>query len=140
MAIAMMSGYCGDDAYDYDLHMHLWSKEGYIAEFPFIKDIPENRFFVEGGFSAETYLFVPVDCKEIRIYEYSDTWSGEKGKLVKVLTDGKPFIIKGGYEVEGPFIIEAKTNDGRKLIYEPFISTKDGSLRVGEVFYDLNSW
>ena len=62
MAIASLDGVYGRYAYDYDYHMRLWEDEGYVAEFPFIESISESRFFVEGDFSGETFLFVPVNC------------------------------------------------------------------------------
>ena len=123
----------GNDALD--LHA-LLEDNGYAARYPFLLDLPSKLAVSTGGW--EIYCIVPADEDvSITVNEFGwPSWDAEGPVAGEVLWEsgsGTPLCIAANVsEIMPDTQITVTAADGTAIIYQPFLSLRDGSLAVPE--------
>lgn len=99
--------------------------------------IPESRFFCSDGVSNEIFVLVPVDYKEVKIYE-CNPGLGIRGDYITTIKDGKPFVVRGGTDFCSNYIVETVTKSGERKSYEADLGANSGKVKgAGYDIYDF---
>ena len=123
----------GNDALD--LHA-LLEDNGYAARYPFLLDLPSKLAVSTGGW--EIYCIVPADEDvSITVNEFGwPSWDAEGPVAGEVLWEsgsGTPLCIAANVsDIMPDTQITVTAADGTAIIYQPFLSLRDGSLAVPE--------
>ena len=123
----------GNDALD--LHA-LLEDNGYAARYPFLLDLPSKLAVSTGGW--EIYCIVPADEDvSITVNEFGwPSWDAEGPVAGEVLWEsgsGTPLCIADNVsDIMPDTQITVTAADGTAIIYQPFLSLRDGSLAVPE--------
>lgn len=123
----------GNDALD--LHA-LLEDNGYAARYPFLLDLPSKLAVSTGGW--EIYCIVPADEDvSITVNEFGwPSWDAEGPVAGEVLWEsgsGTPLCIAANVSDIMPNTqVTVTAADGTAIIYQPFLSLRDGSLAVPE--------
>ena len=123
----------GNDA----LGLHaLLEDNGYAARYPFLLDLPSKLAVSTGGW--EIYCIVPADEDvSITVNEFGwPSWDAEGPVAGEVLWEsgsGTPLCIAANVsDIMPDTQITVTAADGTAVIYQPFLSLRDGSLAVPE--------
>ena len=123
----------GNDALD--LHA-LLEDNGSAARYPFLLDLPSKLAVSTGGW--EIYCIVPADEDvSITVNEFGwPSWDAEGPVAGEVLWEsgsGTPLCIAANVsDIMPDTQITVTAADGTAIIYQPFLSLRDGSLAVPE--------
>lgn len=123
----------GNDALD--LHA-LLEDNGYAARYPFLLDLPSKLAVSTGGW--EIYCIVPADEDvSITVNEYGWLNEGaelpEAGELLYHGSGAAPvYLIANESDIMPNTQVTVTAADGTAIIYQPFLSLRDGSLAVPE--------
>ena len=135
-AYAAANGLADDDGNDaLDLHA-LLEDNGYAARYPFLLDLPSKLAVSTGGW--EIYCIVPADEDvSITVNEFGwPSWDAEGPVAGEVLWEsgsGTPLCIAANVsDIMPDTQITVTAADGTAIIYQPFLSLRDGSLAVPE--------
>ncbi|MBE5766399.1 MAG: hypothetical protein E7335_04415 [Clostridiales bacterium] len=116
-----------------DGYYGLFEEEGYIQCYPFLAEIPYDRYaFAEGG---EVYCIVPGDENaSVAVNECYFADSGiETGSVLFRSDSGAPFIVQGNIsDIYSNLQVNIVNEDGTTVTFQPSLSLKDGSLYTGE--------
>ena len=118
-----------------DLHA-LLEDNGYAARYPFLLDLPSKLAVSTGGW--EIYCIVPADEDvSITVNEFGwPSWDAEGPVAGEVLWEsgsGTPLCIAANVsDIMPDTQITVTAADGTAVIYQPFLSLRDGSLAVPE--------
>lgn len=133
----MAVAYLGSSKGDYADMQNMFKSSGITKKYPFIKDIPESRFFCSDGVSNEIFVLVPVDYKEVKIYE-CNPGPGIRGDYITTIKDGKPFVVRGGTDFCSNYIVETVTKSGERKSYEADLGANIGKVKgAGYDIYDF---
>lgn len=123
----------GNDA----LGLHaLLEDNGYAARYPFLLDLPSKLAVSTGGW--EIYCIVPADENaDVAVNEYGWLTEGaelpEAGELLYHGNGAAPvYLIANESDIMPDTQITVTAADGTAVIYQPFLSLRDGSLAVPE--------
>ena len=141
LGCAYLGATYGNDALD--LHA-LLEDNGYAARYPFLLDLPSKLAVSTGGW--EIYCIVPADEDvSITVNEFGwPSWDAEGPVAGEVLWEsgsGTPLCIAANVsDIMPDTQITVTAADGTAIIYQPFLSLRDGSLAVPEdgTVYDLS--
>ena len=123
----------GNDALD--LHA-LLEDNGYAARYPFLLDLPSKLAVSTGGW--DIYCIVPADENaDVAVNEYGWLTEGaelpEAGEVLWESGSGTPLCIAANVsDIMPDTQITVTAADGTAVIYQPFLSLRDGSLAVPE--------
>lgn len=123
----------GNDALD--LHA-LLEDNGYAARYPFLLDLPSKLAVSTGGW--DIYCIVPADENaDVAVNEYGWLTEGaelpEAGEVLWESGSGTPLCIAANVsDIMPDTQITVTAADGTAIIYQPFLSLRDGSLAVPE--------
>ena len=123
----------GNDALD--LHA-LLEDNGYAARYPFLLDLPSKLAVSTGGW--EIYCIVPADENaDVAVNEYGWLNEGaelpEAGELLYHGSGAAPvYLIANESDIMPNTQVTVTAADGTAIIYQPFLSLRDGSLAVPE--------
>ena len=133
LGCASLGATYGNDALD--LHA-LLEDNGYAARYPFLLDLPSKLAVSTGGW--EIYCIVPADEDvSITVNEFGwPSWDAEVPVAGEVLWEsgsGTPLCIAANVsDIMPDTQITVTAADGTAVIYQPFLSLRDGSLAVPE--------
>ena len=133
LGCAYLGATYGNDALD--LHA-LLEDNGYAARYPFLLDLPSKLAVSTGGW--EIYCIVPADEDvSITANEFGwPSWDAEGPVAGEVLWEsgsGTPLCIAANVsDIMPDTQITVTAADGTAIIYQPFLSLRDGSLAVPE--------
>ena len=133
LGCAYLGATYGNDALD--LHA-LLEDNGYAARYPFLLDLPSKLAVSTGGW--EIYCIVPADEDvSITVNEFGwPSWDAEGPVAGEVLWEsgsGTPLCIAANVsDIMPDTQITVTAADGTAIIYQPFLSLRDGSLAVPE--------
>lgn len=133
LGCASLGATYGNDALD--LHA-LLEDNGYAARYPFLLDLPSKLAVSTGGW--EIYCIVPADEDvSITVNEFGwPSWDAEGPVAGEVLWEGgsgTPLCIAANVsDIMPDTQITVTAADGTAIIYQPFLSLRDGSLAVPE--------
>lgn len=133
LGCASLGATYGNDALD--LHA-LLEDNGYAARYPFLLDLPSKLAVSTGGW--EIYGIVPADEDvSITVNEFGwPSWDAEGPVAGEVLWEsgsGTPLCIAANVsDIMPDTQITVTAADGTAIIYQPFLSLRDGSLAVPE--------
>lgn len=133
LGCASLGATYGNDALD--LHA-LLEDNGYAARYPFLLDLPSKLAVSTGGW--EIYCIVPADEDvSITVNEFGwPSWDAEGPVAGEVLWEsgsGTPLCIAANVsDIMPDTQITVTAADGTAVIYQPFLSLRDGSLAVPE--------
>ena len=133
LGCASLGATYGNDALD--LHA-LLEDNGYAARYPFLLDLPSQLAVSTGGW--EIYCIVPADEDvSITVNEFGwPSWDAEGPVAGEVLWEsgsGTPLCIAANVsDIMPDTQITVTAADGTAIIYQPFLSLRDGSLAVPE--------
>ena len=133
LGCAYLGATYGNDALD--LHA-LLEDNGYAARYPFLLDLPSKLAVSTGGW--EIYCIVPADeDMSITVNEFGwPSWDAEGPVAGEVLWEsgsGTPLCIAANVsDIMPDTQITVTAADGTAIIYQPFLSLRDGSLAVPE--------
>ena len=123
----------GNDALD--LHA-LLEDNGYAARYPFLLDLPSKLAVSTGGW--DIYCIVPADENaDVAVNEYGWLNEGaelpEAGELLYHGSGAAPvYLIANESDIMPNTQVTVTAADGTAIIYQPFLSLRDGSLAVPE--------
>lgn len=123
----------GNDALD--LHA-LLEDNGYAARYPFLLDLPSKLAVSTGGW--DIYCIVPADENaDVAVNEYGWLTEGaelpEAGELLYHGNGAAPvYLIANESDIMPNTQVIVTAADGTAVIYQPFLSLRDGSLAVPE--------
>ena len=123
----------GNDALD--LHA-LLEDNGYAARYPFLLDLPSKLAVSTGGW--DIYCIVPADENaDVAVNEYGWLTEGaelpEAGELLYHGSGAAPvYLIANESDIMPNTQVTVTAADGTAIIYQPFLSLRDGSLAVPE--------
>ena len=123
----------GNDALD--LHA-LLEDNGYAARYPFLLVLPSKLAVSTGGW--DIYCIVPADENaDVAVNEYGWLTEGaelpEAGEVLWESGSGTPLCIAANVsDIMPDTQITVTAADGTAVIYQPFLSLRDGSLAVPE--------
>lgn len=133
LGCAYLGATYGNDALD--LHA-LLEDNGYAARYPFLLDLPSKLAVSTGGW--EIYCIVPADEDvSITVNEFGwPSWDAEGPVAGEVLWEsgsGTPLCIAANVsDIMPDTQVTVTAADGTAVIYQPFLSLRDGSLAVPE--------
>ena len=133
LGCASLGATYGNDALD--LHA-LLEDNGYAARYPFLLALPSKLAVSTGGW--EIYCIVPADEDvSITVNEFGwPSWDAEGPVAGEVLWEsgsGTPLCIAANVsDIMPDTQITVTAADGTAIIYQPFLSLRDGSLAVPE--------
>ena len=133
LGCASLGATYGNDALD--LHA-LLEDNGYAARYPFLLDLPSKLAVSTGGW--EIYCIVPADEDvSITVNEFGwPSWDAEGPVAGEVLWEsgsGTPLCIAANVsDIMPDTQITVTAADGTAVIYQPFLSLRDGSRAVPE--------
>lgn len=133
LGCASLGATYGNDALD--LHA-LLEDNGYAVRYPFLLDLPSKLAVSTGGW--EIYCIVPADEDvSITVNEFGwPSWDAEGPVAGEVLWEsgsGTPLCIAANVsDIMPDTQITVTAADGTAVIYQPFLSLRDGSLAVPE--------
>lgn len=133
LGCAYLGATYGNDAPD--LHA-LLEDNGYAARYPFLLDLPSKLAVSTDGW--EIYCIVPADEDvSITVNEFGwPSWDAEGPVAGEVLWEsgsGTPLCIAANVsDIMPDTQITVTAADGTAIIYQPFLSLRDGSLAVPE--------
>ena len=133
LGCASLGATYGNDALD--LHA-LLEDNGYAARYPFLLDLPSKLAVSTGGW--EIYCIVPADENaDVAVNEYGWLTEGaelpEAGELLYHGSGAAPvYLIANESDIMPNTQVTVTAADGTAVIYQPFLSLRDGSLAVPE--------
>ena len=133
LGCAYLGATYGNDALD--LHA-LLEDNGYAARYPFLLDLPSKLAVSTGGW--EIYCIVPADENaDVAVNEYGWLNEGaelpEAGELLYHGSGAAPvYLIANESDIMPNTQVTVTAADGTAIIYQPFLSLRDGSLAVPE--------
>lgn len=133
LGCASLGATYGNDALD--LHA-LLEDNGYAARYPFLLDLPSKLAVSTGGW--EIYCIVPADENaDVAVNEYGWLTEGaelpEAGELLYHGSGAAPvYLIANESDIMPNTQVTVTAADGTAVIYQPFLSLRDGSLSVPE--------
>ena len=133
LGCASLGATYGNDALD--LHA-LLEDNGYAARYPFLLDLPSKLAVSTGGW--DIYCIVPADENaDVAVNEYGWLNEGaelpEAGELLYHGSGAAPvYLIANESDIMPDTQITVTAADGTAVIYQPFLSLRDGSLAVPE--------
>ena len=133
LGCASLGATYGNDSLD--LHA-LLEDNGYAARYPFLLDLPSKLAVSTGGW--EIYCIVPADEDvSITVNEFGwPSWDAEGPVAGEVLWEsgsGTPLCIAANVsDIMPDTQVTVTAADGTAIIYQPFLSLRDGSLAVPE--------
>ena len=133
LGCASLGATYGNDALD--LHA-LLEDNGYAARYPFLLDLPAEQVVAPGGW--EIYCIVPADENaDVAVNEYGWLNEGaelpEAGELLYHGNGAAPvYLIANESDIMPNTQVTVTAADGTAVIYQPFLSLRDGSLAVPE--------
>lgn len=133
LGCASLGATYGNDALD--LHA-LLEDNGYAARYPFLLDLPSKLAVSTGGW--EIYCIVPADENaDVAVNEYGWLTEGaelpEAGELLYHGNGAAPvYLIANESDIMPNTQVTVTAADGTAIIYQPFLSLRDGSLAVPE--------
>lgn len=133
LGCAYLGATYGNDALD--LHA-LLEDNGYAARYPFLLDLPSKLAVSTGGW--EIYCIVPADEDvSITVNEFGWLTEGaelpEAGELLYHGSGAAPvYLIANESDIMPNTQVTVTAADGTAIIYQPFLSLRDGSLAVPE--------
>lgn len=133
LGCASLGATYGNDALD--LHA-LLEDNGYAARYPFLLDLPSKLAVSTGGW--EIYCIVPADENaDVAVNEYGWLNEGaelpEAGELLYHGSGAAPvYLIANESDIMPNTQVTVTAADGTAIIYQPFLSLRDGSLAVPE--------
>ena len=133
LGCAYLGATYGNDALD--LHA-LLEDNGYAARYPFLLDLPSKLAVSTGGW--EIYCIVPADENaDVAVNEYGWLNEGaelpEAGELLYHGSGAAPvYLIANESDIMPNTQVTVTAADGTAVIYQPFLSLRDGSLAVPE--------
>ena len=133
LGCASLGATYGNDALD--LHA-LLVDNGYAARYPFLLDLPSKLAVSTGGW--EIYCIVPADEDvSITVNEFGwPSWDAEGPVAGEVLYHGNGaapvYLIANESDIMPNTQVTVTAADGTAIIYQPFLSLRDGSLAVPE--------
>ena len=105
----------------------------YLKEYPFLADIPRERWLNAGGY--ELYALVPADSScTVSVCSYivdeTNDYHGAAGDLLWQIGEGDPFLLLCNVSEIMPNVIVLVEDENGEIIleYSPGLSMKDGSL------------
>lgn len=133
LGCASLGATYGNDALD--LHA-LLEDNGYAARYPFLLDLPSKLAVSTGGW--DIYCIVPADENaDVAVNEYGWLNEGaelpEAGELLYHGNGAAPvYLIANESDIMPNTQVTVTAADGTAIIYQPFLSLRDGSLAVPE--------
>lgn len=133
LGCASLGATYGNDALD--LHA-LLEDNGYAVRYPFLLDLPSKLAVSTGGW--EIYCIVPADENaDVAVNEYGWLNEGaelpEAGELLYHGSGAAPvYLIANESDIMPNTQVTVTAADGTAVIYQPFLSLRDGSLAVPE--------
>lgn len=133
LGCAYLGATYGNDALD--LHA-LLEDNGYAARYPFLREIPAEQVIAPGGW--DIYCIVPADENaDVAVNEYGWLNEGaelpEAGELLYHGSGAAPvYLIANESDIMPNTQVTVTAADGTAVIYQPFLSLRDGSLAVPE--------
>ena len=133
LGCAYLGATYGNDALD--LHA-LLEDNGYAARYPFLLDLPSKLAVSTGGW--DIYCIVPADENaDVAVNEYGWLTEGaelpEAGELLYHGSGAAPvYLIANESDIMPNTQVTVTAADGTAIIYQPFLSLRDGSLAVPE--------
>lgn len=133
LGCAYLGATYGNDALD--LHA-LLEDNGYAARYPFLLDLPSKLAVSTGGW--DIYCIVPADENaDVAVNEYGWLTEGaelpEAGELLYHGNGAAPvYLIANESDIMPNTQVTVTAADGTAVIYQPFLSLRDGSLAVPE--------
>ena len=116
-----------------DGYGEMFEAAGYTEMYPFISDIPSERFVETAGY--ELYLIVPasldysVEIVEVSLPENTEAWGHIEGDTIYESETGEPFLLLcNESEIFTNVLVKIYTPDGTEKRIAPYLSGKDGSL------------
>lgn len=92
---------------------------GYSEFYPFVHDIPEERYFDLGG--TELFCIVPVPGSEVELREWSVLNDSEqKGEVIYSSENGEPFMVLCNRDSNPDAEITVTSPDGQELSFHPY--------------------
>lgn len=107
-----------------------------LTAYPFLREIPAEQVVAPGGW--DIYCIVPADENaDVAVNEYGWLTEGAEGPVAgEVLWEsgsGTPLCIAANVsDIMPDTQITVTAADGTAIIYQPFLSLRDGSLAVPE--------
>ena len=116
----------------------------YLKEYPFLADIPRERWLNAGGY--ELYALVPADSScTVSVCSYivdeTNDYHGAAGDLLWQTREGDPFLLLCNVSEIMPNVIVLVEDENGEIIleYSPGLSMKDGIRFTGSrLRMDLN--
>ncbi len=131
-----------------DIAGFLASKEAeqYLDAYPFIMEIPPERWIThpEGGY--EVYCIVPTDPRAsiaVNTWDINENneFRGESSQVLYRSECGEPVLLLGNLSDIMPSLdVEIMDSNGEKLSYQPSLSLYDGSLSVSPEIFDFSMY
>ena len=115
----------------------------YLDAYPFIREIPPDRWIIhpEGGY--EVYCVVPTDPKAsvaVNTWDINgaNAFRGESGQVLYRSDCGDPILLLGNISDIMPSMdAEIVDSMGGSVSYQPFLSLYDGSLSAPSGIFDF---
>ena len=107
-----------------------------LTAYPFLREIPAEQVIAPGGW--DIYCIVPADENaDVAVNEYGWLTEGaelpEAGEVLWESGSGTPLCIAANVsDIMPDTQITVTAADGTAVIYQPFLSLRDGSLAVPE--------
>ena len=133
LGCAYLGATYGNDALD--LHA-LLEDNGYAARYPVLREIPAEHVIAPGGW--DIYCIFPSDENaDVAVNEYGWLNEGaelpEAGELLYHGGGAAPvYLIANESDIMPNTQVTVTAADGTAIIYQPFLSLRDGSLAVPE--------
>ena len=115
---------------------YLGSTNGEESAYPFLREIPAEQVVAPGGW--DIYCIVPADENaDVAVNEYGWLNEGaelpEAGELLYHGSGAAPvYLIANESDIMPNTQVTVTAADGTAIIYQPFLSLRDGSLAVPE--------
>ena len=107
-----------------------------LTAYPFLREIPAEQVVAPGGW--DIYCIVPADENaDVAVNEYGGLTEGaelpEAGELLYHGSGAAPvYLIANESDIMPNTQVTVTAADGTAVIYQPFLSLRDGSLAVPE--------
>lgn len=121
---------------DEDYYQSIFEEQGYLADFPFLAEIP-NSNFVQTELGQELYCIIPEDVNaSISVNQWivneKNDFKGETGEVLYRAEYGSPILLKCNVsEIVSDVEILIVDNEGNQLRWCPSLSGMDGRVYLG---------
>ena len=133
--LGFVDGSGDGDSYDRSSMEQVIQDSGYLEEFPFLSEIPDERI-VETEYGCELYGIFPCDpdasvAVNEYVYDGPEDSTGRSGELLYRSEYGDPILLRCNVsDIIRDSELTIADSRGRVLVWQPGLSLYDGSVAV----------